>query len=332
MNDLTQRGIQALKSGDRATARKLLAGAVKQDPNDAAAWLWLTGALDTDEERAACLRQVLRIDPGNQTAARGLAQIVERGKAQPARKVPATQEVSAAQEVPATQEVPAAVGKQPAADELSTEDEAAEPAFDPIPLSRLSEVVPAPVQTPAYRAPASIESPAPTAPAAQPAARAAPRPAREKKPAASTEAPRIIFRTRPSMVPALACFWLFLIGALILAVLLNQQSTQGLVLAGVVGLLLQLVVLYAILRTFATRYELTSQYLSMRFRGRRVQVYLDDIASVETRQNAAQKIIGVGDIHLDAAVNGELVQLRMRSVPLFQKRAEEILYLVKDRR
>lgn len=145
MNDLTQRGIQALKSGDRATARKLLAGAVKQDPNDAAAWLWLTGALDTDEERAACLRQVLRIDPGNQTAARGLAQIVERGKAQPARKVPATQEVSAAQEVPATQEVPAAVGKQPAADELSTEDEAAEPAFDPIPLSRLSEVVPAPV-------------------------------------------------------------------------------------------------------------------------------------------------------------------------------------------
>jgi len=332
MNDLTQRGIQALKSGDRATARKLLAGAVKQDPNDAAAWLWLTGALDTDEERAACLRQVLRIDPGNQTAARGLAQIVERGKAQPARKVPATQEVSAAQEVPATQEVPAAVGKQPAADELSTEDEAAEPAFDPIPLSRLSEVVPAPVQTPAYRAPASIESPAPTAPAAQPAARAAPRPAREKKPAASTEAPRIIFRTRPSMVPALACFWLFLIGTLILAVLLNQQSTQGLVLAGVVGLLLQLVVLYAILRTFATRYELTSQYLSMRFRGRRVQVYLDDIASVDTRQNAAQKMIGVGDIHLDAAVNGELVQLRMRSVPLFQKRAEEILYLVKDRR
>lgn len=326
MNDLTQRGIQALKSGDRAAARKLLAGAVKQDPNDAAAWLWLTGALDTDEERAACLRQVLRIDPSNQAAARGLAQIVERGKA------PAVHEVPPAQQVPAVQEVPAAVDEQPAADELSTEDEAAEPAFDPIPLSRLSEVVPAPMPTPAYQAPASIESPAPTAPAAQPAARAAPRPAREKKPAASTEAPRIIFRTRPSMVPALACFWLFLIGALILAVLLNQQSTQGLVLAGVVGLLLQLVVLYAILRTFATRYELTSQYLSMRFRGRRVQVYLDDIASVDTRQNAAQKMIGVGDIHLDAAVNGELVQLRMRSVPLFQKRAEEILYLVKDRR
>jgi len=330
MNDLTQRGIQALKSGDRAAARKLLAGAVKQDPNDAAAWLWLTGALDTDEERAACLRQVLRIDPSNQAAARGLAQIVERGKA------PAVHEVPPAQQVPAVQEVPAAVDEQPAADELSTEDEAAEPAFDPIPLSRLSEVVPAPVPTPAYQAPASLEAPAAAAPvappAAQPAARAAPRPAREKKPAASTEAPRVIFRTRPSMVPALACFWLFLIGALILAVLLNQQSTQGLVLAGVVGLLLQLVVLYAILRTFATRYELTSQYLSMRFRGRRVQVYLDDIASVDTRQNAAQKMIGVGDIHLDAAVNGELVQLRMRSVPLFQKRAEEILYLVKDRR
>lgn len=312
MNDLTQRGIQALKSGDRAAARKLLAGAVKQDPNDAAAWLWLTGALDTDEERAACLRQVLRIEPGNQAAARGLAQIVERGMASP---------VPAAQEVPAAMEQPAA-DKQPAA----AEDEAAEQAFDPIPLSRLSEVVPAP---------AAIAPPAPAvtvAPVAPPVARAAPPRAKEKKPAASAEAPRVIFRTRPSMVPSLACFWLFLIGALVLAMLLNQEPTQGLVLAGIVGLLLQLVVFYAIIRTFAARYDLTSQSVSMRFRGRRVQVSLDDIASVETRQSAVQKLIGVGDIHLDAAVNGELAQLRLRNVPLYMKRAEEILYLVKDRR
>jgi hypothetical protein len=73
MNELTQRGIEALRSGDRSAARLLLGAALKQDPNDATAWLWLTGALESEAERIQCLKQVLRIDPENAAASRGLA-------------------------------------------------------------------------------------------------------------------------------------------------------------------------------------------------------------------------------------------------------------------
>jgi Tfp pilus assembly protein PilF len=45
-DDLTSRGIAALKAGDRLRARQLLAAAVTANPNDEQAWLWLSGAVD----------------------------------------------------------------------------------------------------------------------------------------------------------------------------------------------------------------------------------------------------------------------------------------------
>lgn len=75
MNDFTQQGIKALKTGNKSQARRLLQQAVQQDVNDALAWMWLAATVDTPAERADCLRQVLRIDPANAAAQRALAEL-----------------------------------------------------------------------------------------------------------------------------------------------------------------------------------------------------------------------------------------------------------------
>ncbi len=109
MNELTQQGITALKSGDRAGAHQLFTAALKQNPDDAVAWLWMTGVLNSDSERIQCLRQVLRIDPGNQAALRGLAQIQARQSTTIDPAPAAAEEQAAAAKQPAAEEQPAAV-------------------------------------------------------------------------------------------------------------------------------------------------------------------------------------------------------------------------------
>lgn len=81
MNELTQQGIQAFKSGDKGKARQLLQMAVQQDNRDVQALLWLSAVVDSDQEKIDCLQQVLRIDPNNQAAAKGIAQLISRGTA-----------------------------------------------------------------------------------------------------------------------------------------------------------------------------------------------------------------------------------------------------------
>jgi len=48
-DDLLKQGIAALKAGHKAEARSLLAKVVEQDERNEAAWLWLSGAVETDE-------------------------------------------------------------------------------------------------------------------------------------------------------------------------------------------------------------------------------------------------------------------------------------------
>lgn len=79
MNQLAQQGANALKGGDKPRARQLLQMAVETDPGDVQAWLWLAGAVETDQEKAKCLQQALRLDPDNQMAAKGLTQLIARG-------------------------------------------------------------------------------------------------------------------------------------------------------------------------------------------------------------------------------------------------------------
>ena len=75
MTDTLQQAIAAIKSGDKANGKRLLAQALQKDPDNTQAWLWMSGVVETDAQRADCLRQVLRIDPNHPHAAAGLAKL-----------------------------------------------------------------------------------------------------------------------------------------------------------------------------------------------------------------------------------------------------------------
>jgi membrane protein YdbS with pleckstrin-like domain len=79
MDELTIQGIQALKSGNKPQARTFLLAALEKNEDDLYAWLWLSGAVDNDQDRLDCLKQVLRIDPNHDAAAKGVAYLTVKG-------------------------------------------------------------------------------------------------------------------------------------------------------------------------------------------------------------------------------------------------------------
>jgi hypothetical protein len=82
-DELLQQGIAALKAGQKVRARSLLEKVVQQDERHEIAWLWLSGAVDTDEERRRCLEKVLAINPNNSAARQGLDSISRRASTRP---------------------------------------------------------------------------------------------------------------------------------------------------------------------------------------------------------------------------------------------------------
>jgi hypothetical protein len=72
MPDLLHDAIRAIKAGDKATGKAALLQLTDQDPTNEQAWLWMSGVVDSDEERKACLQKVLAINPNNAAAHRGL--------------------------------------------------------------------------------------------------------------------------------------------------------------------------------------------------------------------------------------------------------------------
>ena len=70
---LLKEGIQALKAGQRERAKALLMQVIEADEENERAWLWLSGAVETDEERRICLENVLTLNPDNELAQKGLA-------------------------------------------------------------------------------------------------------------------------------------------------------------------------------------------------------------------------------------------------------------------
>lgn len=75
VDTLVAEGSAALRAGDRKRAYELLAQAVRHDPRNEQAWLWLSGALQDSAKRRACLERVLQLNPRNETARRGLASL-----------------------------------------------------------------------------------------------------------------------------------------------------------------------------------------------------------------------------------------------------------------
>lgn len=340
MNELTQRGINALKANDRASARKLLAAALQQDQNDATAWLWLAAAMDTPGQRIDCLRQVLKIDPNNQAAIKGLAALGAPVSAEQPAVVQAEEPPPApSAEQPVTNA--ANVAPMSALDDLR-EMAASSYADEPGDVQVDSTVYPAEEavvstdQTNDYQR--ADSSPTPAAPVI----------AYEAPPRAdiSEANARKIFDVRPSNIPAVLAFWLFFLGSLFVGGQINALDPGGTIQEGAwegmpfalfgmifsfgLGLALTVVVFYVVLRNARTHYTLTSASLTLPFRGRRARIPIHEIYSVDCRQSFFQKLYGAGDVLLDAAVQGELAHVRLRGVPGCHKRVEEIAYLIRD--
>jgi tetratricopeptide (TPR) repeat protein len=77
--ELVERGIAAARGGQRRVAAGLLARALRLDPRDERAWLWLSDVVDDPAQRMFCLQAVLQINPANPYARRGLAYLQRQG-------------------------------------------------------------------------------------------------------------------------------------------------------------------------------------------------------------------------------------------------------------
>jgi tetratricopeptide (TPR) repeat protein len=64
--------IDAISKGQRQRARDLFTRLLRADQSNSTYWLWMSSVVDTPRERRYCLQNVLRLDPGNQSARRGL--------------------------------------------------------------------------------------------------------------------------------------------------------------------------------------------------------------------------------------------------------------------
>jgi hypothetical protein len=82
-----QEVFHAIEAGDRVRARDLLTRLLRTDKNNPDCWLWMSAVVDTPKERIYCLKEVLRLDPANQAARRGLV-ILGAAPADPALQVP----------------------------------------------------------------------------------------------------------------------------------------------------------------------------------------------------------------------------------------------------
>lgn len=72
IDTMLNQAVAAFKAGRKTEARQLLGKVLALDSENEMAWLWLSGAVDTREERIACLENVLSINPDNNAARRGL--------------------------------------------------------------------------------------------------------------------------------------------------------------------------------------------------------------------------------------------------------------------
>ena len=64
--------IEAAKDGKRARARDLLTRLLRADQSNTDYWLWMSSVVDTPKEQVYCLNSVLRLEPQNRLARRGL--------------------------------------------------------------------------------------------------------------------------------------------------------------------------------------------------------------------------------------------------------------------
>ncbi|MGQ9547665.1 MAG: zinc-ribbon domain-containing protein [Roseiflexus sp.] len=67
--------ITTIRSGDKARGQMLLAQALRIDPRNETAWLWMASLAETPERQRECLERALAINPNNETARRALQKL-----------------------------------------------------------------------------------------------------------------------------------------------------------------------------------------------------------------------------------------------------------------
>jgi hypothetical protein len=72
---LLREGVAAIRRGDLAAGRERLTRVVEADPFNAQAWLWLSAAVESRDDRIVCLENVLTVDPDHEAARRGLIKL-----------------------------------------------------------------------------------------------------------------------------------------------------------------------------------------------------------------------------------------------------------------
>jgi tetratricopeptide (TPR) repeat protein len=81
--ELVRQGIAAAKAGQKDEAQQMLLQAVELDELNEQAWLWLSGLVETQEEKRICLENVLAINPDNKHAQAGLQWLQRNAPPQP---------------------------------------------------------------------------------------------------------------------------------------------------------------------------------------------------------------------------------------------------------
>lgn len=69
---MLKEAIQAIHQGQRGRARDLFARLLRADQTNPSYWLWMSSLVDTLKEQVYCLQTVLKLDPGNTAAKKGL--------------------------------------------------------------------------------------------------------------------------------------------------------------------------------------------------------------------------------------------------------------------
>jgi tetratricopeptide (TPR) repeat protein len=85
-SEMLQRAIQSARAGQKTEARDLLIQVVEIDPRNEMAWMWLSGLVDTLEDRIIACENVLTINPANEKVRAHLIDLQQRQEAALASK------------------------------------------------------------------------------------------------------------------------------------------------------------------------------------------------------------------------------------------------------
>ena len=73
-----QEAISTIRAGDKVQGKKLLIEVLHAEPKNETAWLWMSAVVADINQRQECLEEVLKINPNNQSAQKGLASVQRR--------------------------------------------------------------------------------------------------------------------------------------------------------------------------------------------------------------------------------------------------------------